>query len=264
MRLVIGRIGGPPSQAEPRDSGCAAAGVLPLVFGVVVYIGKAKAPGSFPKSAIAYIIKRQKALLIEIKLTNQPRFNMDTELEAIVSCQRGQMENFAVLYEAYAKKIHDFVFYRTYHKQTAEDLTSSIFFKAMDKIATFDAGKGNFSSWIYQIARNSIADHYRTQKTIVDIDTILNLSTNDDMAGNLDKKERLKKVKDLLKDLPSDQREIVVMRVWENLSYKEIAEIMGKSEGSCKMSFSRTIAKLNSQVAGAALLLLIINGVIYG
>ncbi|PIR94808.1 RNA polymerase subunit sigma-24, partial [Candidatus Falkowbacteria bacterium CG10_big_fil_rev_8_21_14_0_10_37_6] len=154
------------------------------------------------------------------------------------------------------KKIYDFIYFKTHHKETAQDLTSIVFVKAMQKINTFD-NKSNFSAWLYRIARNTVIDHFRVLKKDKNIDDIWDLADNSDIAQDIDIKNKLAEVKKYLKNLKSDQRDIVIMRLWQNMSYAEIAQTLGKSEDSCKMSFSRTIKNLRGEFILAMLVLFI-------
>lgn len=184
---------------------------------------------------------------------------MDKNIISIIeNCQNGRKDDFAYIYDTFVEKIYKFIYYKTGHKETAEDLTSQTFFKALDKIDTFRIND-NFSAWIYCIARNLVIDHYRTKKNDNNIDDMWDLSSDDDMELDIDNKNKILAVKDYLKNLEKEQREIVIMRVWEGLSYKEIAEIIGKSEGSIKMSFSRTIKKLRKEMPLALFIALLIN-----
>ena len=101
---------------------------------------------------------------------------MDTiELQAVARCQAGELAHFTLLYERYLEKVYRFIYFKTYHRQTAEDLTSLTFMKALEKVGSYDAGKGRFSSWLYRIAQNTVIDHYRTAKLAANIDDIFNL-----------------------------------------------------------------------------------------
>lgn len=162
--------------------------------------------------------------------------------------KRENTKNFSQLYDKYVKKIFNFIYYKTHHKETAEDLTSETFMKALTKISGFDESKGTFSSWLYKIARNTVIDFYRTKKSNLNIDDIWDLANEEDIACDLDTKQKLTEVKKYLKTLKSEQREIVILRVWEGMSYKEISEAMDKSEASCKMTFSRTIKILKGKM----------------
>lgn len=183
---------------------------------------------------------------------------MEQMNEAVASCVSGHSERFAEVYDAYIKKIYDFIYYKTLHKETAEDLTSTTFMKALEKIQTFDDSKGSFSSWLYRIARNTVIDHYRTRKVAQDVSDIWWLSTGEDIERDAEVYRQLEDVEKYLMKLKPQQREIVIMRVWDQLSYKEIAEITGISESNCKMTFSRTIRHLRETFGSGVVGLLIV------
>ncbi|MDP3899821.1 MAG: RNA polymerase sigma factor [bacterium] len=178
------------------------------------------------------------------------------ELQIVSACQKGNIEQFGKLYDRYIRKIYDFIYYKTSHQQTAEDLTSIVFMKALEKIRTFDKHT-NFSAWLYRIARNTVIDHYRTQKFGVNIDDVWDLSSNDNLDINFDSREKLKEVKKYLGNLKSEQRDVIIMRVWQEMSYSEISAVIGKSESSCKMTFSRAIRELRQEMPLALFIMFI-------
>ncbi|MBD3208004.1 MAG: sigma-70 family RNA polymerase sigma factor [Candidatus Nealsonbacteria bacterium] len=172
-------------------------------------------------------------------------------------CQKGNLEEFSRLYNKYVEKIYNFIYYKSFHKETAEDLTSETFLKALKGIKKFDSNKGSFSSWLYRIARNNVIDFYRKKKAS-SIDEFWGIDSGEDIVSDIINKERVAEVKAYLKKLDSEKREIVIMRVWDNLPYKEIAEIVGKSEAACKMSFSRVMGQMREDFS-LILILLIAN-----
>lgn len=186
-----------------------------------------------------------------------------SEQESIQACQRGELEYFENLYGAYVHDIYRFVYYRVRNKEIAEDITSDIFFKALKGIARFSEGQ-SFRAWIYTIARNTLIDHYRKHKDITSLD-------NDDAPDVIDESQNIEEeqhnvllieqVRTSLKQLSKAQQEIVIMRVWDELSYKEIAEITGKTEGNCKMIFSRAVGQLRDLVPASALLVLVVHSI---
>ena len=172
---------------------------------------------------------------------------MDEDREYVLQCQAGDMVAFGVLYDRYIDKIYRFIYYKTFVKEVAEDLTSDVFHKALIKINSFDQSKGVFSAWLYRIARNSVIDHYRSHKSDVPLEDIFDVGIDERTAESLDAMAELKKVTAYLETLSSKQREIITLRVWEELSYKEIAALVGGSEDSVKMAFSRGIRELREK-----------------
>lgn len=174
----------------------------------------------------------------------------------VARCQLGNTEAFGVLYDRYLDKIYRFVYYKTFDKEVTEDLTSEVFHKALKKIGSFDGEKGNFSSWIYRIARNSVIDYYRTKKDEVSVDDVFDIGVDERTAEAIDAISDLNKVTAYLETLSSKQREIIVLRVWEEMSYKEIALAVGGSEDSVKMAFSRGIRELREKCGPISLSLI--------
>lgn len=179
-----------------------------------------------------------------------------SEQAIIAECQAGHMDSFVLLYDAYVQKIYNFIYFRTMHRESAEDLTSQTFIKALEKINSFDPTKGTFQAWIYQIARNLLIDEYRRRKPVENIDGYENLRSEHDLEQETQKQFESEQVRKLLAELPEEAQELVAMRLWNELSYAEIADITGKTEGSLKMQFSRIISKLQQQAHLIALTLI--------
>ncbi len=83
--------------------------------------------------------------------------------------QEGITADFGELYDRYAEPLYRFVYYKVFSKEIAEDLVSDVFHKALKQLHSFNPTKGNFSQWIYTIARNTVIDHYRTHKRNIPI-----------------------------------------------------------------------------------------------
>ena len=178
-----------------------------------------------------------------------PRIDMTTEEKVLVAaCQNGETVRFAELYDLYADRIFRFIFHKTMQRELAEDLTSDTFLKAIEKIEQFDAEKGQFSTWIYTIARNLITDHWRAHREHKDIEDVWDLSSLDDVADAAHKKLIGQKLHDSLRGLSAKEREILMMRYWQDLKFADIAAITGKSEGAVKMTTARAIQKLKADM----------------
>jgi RNA polymerase sigma-70 factor (ECF subfamily) len=167
---------------------------------------------------------------------------------------------FAAAYDAHAKRIYDYLYYRLRHRETAEDLAAVTFTKAWQHFADFDERKGTVQSWLYRIARNCLIDHWRKQRPTVDVEDFWDLLPGtDDVNANAEARERLAEVDAFLASLPARQRDIVVLRVWDGLTHAEVAEVVGLSEAAAKMSFSRTIRQLRDKLGPTAVLLLLFS-----
>ena len=184
---------------------------------------------------------------------------MDDEQKLVRSCQKGDRESFGVLYDIYVEKIFRFSYYKTFDKELAKDITSTTFTRALEKINTYDSKKGPFGAWLYRIARNAIIDFYRTENNTTSTEDVFELWFDSRIAESLDARVSLEKVVDFLKTLSPKQREIITLRIWDNLSYREISEIIGGTEASTKMAFSRAI-KLVRETCGPLAVLALLQG----
>jgi RNA polymerase sigma-70 factor (ECF subfamily) len=169
-------------------------------------------------------------------------------------------DEFSAVYDSHAEKIYRFIYYKTLHRETAEDLTSHTFLNALEHMDQYDPVKGSVTVWLYRIARNLVIDHFRKKRPTLDIDDAWDLASGDDPAKDVHDSMQIDEIKAALGKLPREQRDIVILRIWEDLPYKEIAGIMEKSESACKMMFSRVIAKLKEELTLVAIIMFISSG----
>jgi RNA polymerase sigma-70 factor (ECF subfamily) len=173
---------------------------------------------------------------------------MESEEALIKRVQEGDTNAFGSLYDSYIEQIYRFVFYKTMHKEIAEDIVSDVFIKAFAGISSYTPKTGaSFSAWLYTIARNKVIDYYRSKKTAVNIEDLFDIPHDAEIVENADAKELLSKIGTHLKTLNAKQREIVFLRVWEDMSYKEISKIVGGTEESVRMSFSRAMSDIRTR-----------------
>jgi RNA polymerase sigma-70 factor (ECF subfamily) len=166
-------------------------------------------------------------------------------------------DEFGNVYDTHAERIYNFIYYKTLNREVAEDITSHTFLKALENLHQYDSTKGTITVWLYRIARNLVIDHYRKKRATVNIDDVWDLSSNEDVQCDIEIKVQIEELKTVLSKLPAEQRDIIILRVWQDLPYSEIALIMQKSEGACKMMFSRIIARLREEYTIAVILLIV-------
>ena len=166
--------------------------------------------------------------------------------------KKGNKESFSLLYDKYVDKIFKFIYFKTSHRETAEDLCSQTFIKALEKLDNFSFNNNAyFSAWLYTIARNTVIDYYRRSnksKNDLNIDDVWDISDNTDILEDLEFKQKTEIIAKYIKKLNSEQREIIMLKIFEDLSYREISEILDKNEGACKMSFCRAIKTLRKEM----------------
>ncbi len=162
-----------------------------------------------------------------------------TDEQLVAAYAKGENKAFDTLLKRHQQRVFSYIFYIVKNKDLADDIFQETFVKA---ITTIRQGRytesGKFSAWITRIAHNLIIDHYRQEKSEnqVSADTddgvdILNRKelsegTIEDLIVN---KQITDDVRRLIKALPKAQRQVLVMRFYRNMSFKEIAEATGVS-----------------------------------
>jgi len=171
---------------------------------------------------------------------------LDGEKDIIQSAVRGKSSAFGTLFEHYQPMIYRFVFVKVGRREDAEDITHQVFLAAWQNIKGYRYQGHPFSSWLYQIARNQVVDHYRAKKNEVSLEKIdpesfvLPLTAIADLSLKLD----IEKVRKAIGELKSDYQDIIVFRFIEEMSLKEIAVMLHKSEGAIKLMQHRAIKEL--------------------
>jgi len=166
----------------------------------------------------------------------------------VTSFKGGDSDAFTELYNRYIKRIYDFVYYKTHHQQTAEDITAQAFLQMMEKIHTYNPNKGVFSAWLHRIARNLVVDHYRGLKPTKSIDDVWDLAGDENVESDAEKAIRLDAVKKVLSGLSAKQRDVILLRLWHGYAFAEIAQILGMTEAACKMQYKRGMTTVRSDL----------------
>ncbi len=157
------------------------------------------------------------------------------------------------LYDQYARRIYSFVYYKVMHKETAEDLTSQIFLKAIEHYSNYEASKGAVSTWLFSIARNAVTDHYRRYKIEASIEDAWDIGFDERLPEKTDALMKNERLRTAMQKLSAKEREILTLRFWKGLSFREISEITGQKESAIKMSCGRSIKKLKADATFVAI-----------
>jgi RNA polymerase sigma-70 factor (ECF subfamily) len=156
-----------------------------------------------------------------------------SDYELITSFQEGNTRAFDILIDRYQEKIYNTILFMVKDSYLAEDLIQEIFIKIIDNIKQKKyAEEGKFLPWALRISHNFCIDHFRkvkrtpTIKTSDDQDIFEVLKFSDHAADyKMTRSQTHKNIQDLVDLLPEEQREIIVLRHYANLSFKEIAQM---------------------------------------
>ncbi|MFC1748437.1 RNA polymerase sigma factor [Pseudomonadota bacterium] len=159
-------------------------------------------------------------------------------------------KSFPAYYNTFFEKIYRYIFFRVGRKkELAEDLTSDIFLKAYEHYDTFDHEK-SFSVWIYRIAHNHLIDHYKKSKkeTVPVEDKEYELGEESKIEKEIDIKLDLEKVSKILDKIQEKQRELVIMKYFNDLTNREIAQVMSQTEEYIRVLNHRAIQAIKSHL----------------
>lgn len=181
---------------------------------------------------------------------------IEGEQRLIERAKAGDIRCFGKLYDHYIPQIYRFVFLKTNHRADAEDLTHEVFLSAWQNLARYAHQGFPFSSWLYQIARHKVIDHYRMRKSHARLDDLDEasefLEVEAAVAQEIDRGIDLSRVRAALPALTHDQQDVIIMRFVEDLPYPEIGYALGKSEGAVRLIQHRAIRELKRLLVGEA------------
>ena len=168
-------------------------------------------------------------------------------MDLVERAQAGEAEAFGRLYDQYSDTVYRYIYYRVGGKATAEDLTSETFLRALRRIGTFTWQGRDFGAWLVTIARNLVADHFKSSRFRLEVTTGEMLDANeverspeDSVLESLSNAALL----DAVRRLNPQQQECVTLRFLQGLSVAETARVMGKNEGAIKTLQYRAVRSL--------------------
>ena len=160
---------------------------------------------------------------------------VDDEKNLIERAKQGDSLAFGALYDHYLPQIYRFVYFKVSHREEAEDITHLVFMKAWQNIAAYIERGFPFSSWLYQISRNQIIDHYRQKKPVADLEAIEETFFADLPSLDTDNKFDLFNIRKALLKLTEDQRDVIIMHFIDDTSIKDVAIALNKTEGAARL-----------------------------
>jgi len=170
--------------------------------------------------------------------------------DLIARARKGDTEAFGELYRRYFDPIFRYLRTRVDQDDDAEDLAETVFLRAYTSLHRYRERGWPFSAFLYQVARNALADHYRKGRPETDLTEAEGLGTT---ARALDEDlvvaERIRLVQQAMTGLPTDYQEVIRLRILLGLSTEAAAQWMGRSEGALRVMLFRALAALRARLA---------------
>jgi RNA polymerase sigma-70 factor (ECF subfamily) len=179
-----------------------------------------------------------------------------SDWELVQKCQSGEMSAFEDLVSRYYQKVYMVILGLLRNRDDAMEVAQETFFRAYRKIKSFQGGS-SFYTWLYRIAVNIAIDTQRRQKrnpldfreTMDEVLEEQNEVAKDPFSDVHDKELRDRLV-EAINDLTPEHKAVIVLRTLEGLSYKDIGEILGCSEGTVMSRLHYARKKLQSKLGG--------------
>lgn len=164
--------------------------------------------------------------------------------ELLQKACKGSKEAFGAIYKLYYTKIYRYCRINLSSETEAEDLAQETFLKAWRALPTFSTYHGSsVQAFLFRIARNSMIDLSRKKKELP-LDTALEIESKEDIEEELDRKNNIETVQKALLKLEDNERQLVVLRFFEEMQSKDIAQILNLNEGAIRVRIHRILKKL--------------------
>lgn len=165
--------------------------------------------------------------------------------DVIDRARGGDRTAFGELYDTHVDSVYRYLLYRVREPSDAEDLTSEVFTRAFANIHRYKWQGKSFLAWLYTIARNAVTDRRRRDRPTVELDNAYGLASEGPTAHDLAVRgENVEALRGAVKHLTGEQQEVLTLRFVENLSSREVANILGKNEGAIRALQFRALGRL--------------------
>jgi len=162
-----------------------------------------------------------------------------------------EAEAFGQLYERHVRRIYNYIYYRTGDHHDAEDLTARVFQRALRHVGAFQDMGVPFSAWLYRIAHNLVANWHRdrSRRPVVPLEDHTVLTPGSQHPESLAMARAVgEDLLELIRRLPEERQQLLILKFAERLSNAEIGQIMGRTEGAIKSLYHRTLSSLREEV----------------
>ncbi|MCI0703494.1 MAG: RNA polymerase sigma factor [Planctomycetia bacterium] len=183
--------------------------------------------------------------LPDCRVTREPEPPLpDEEAEWIRAAQAGDRSAFARLVERYWDRLYRWLYHLARDRHTAEDLTQETFLKALAAVKTFRAGS-NFRAWVFRIGHNNFVNQKRSERRTkhqLPEDAVAPEGNSAELSA--ENREAVETVSQAVSELPTDFRAALLLRVYEGLSFREIAKALHTTEETARWRVFKARQKL--------------------
>lgn len=173
----------------------------------------------------------------------QTQLDSSSDNALMFKVREGKLEKMGLLFERYHRQLFGFYYRMCGDSELSEDLVQNLFLRMIKYRHTF-SGEGQFRAWMYQMARNLLADHYRKKKKMLqdDFKEVAQIWEDEEKVHH--REEQVQMLEKALQYLSDEKRELLVLSRYQGLRYREIAEMHQTSEANIKVKVFRAIKDL--------------------
>ncbi len=169
---------------------------------------------------------------------------MEDEKLLIKKAQKGDTEAYGVIYKKYFQKLYRYCKFNTKSDEHAKDICQESFVKAWKKLKDFKTeGQWSIQAFLFTIARNLIIDATRKKKEFA-LEEFESLPDEKDLYEEIDRKQDITRVRNVLSKLEDFERQIILLRYFEEMSSQEVAHILGVKDGALRVRTFRVMQKM--------------------
>jgi RNA polymerase sigma-70 factor (ECF subfamily) len=167
----------------------------------------------------------------------------------VARAREGDAESFGSLYRRYVDPIYRYLFTRLGDSKEAEDLTEDVFFRSFRALGNYRERGLPFSAFLYQVAKNVLIDHYRQQKGEVELSgSEQAIETLRPLDEQVIRDEQLRDLRRAMDEMPSNYREVIILRVILAMPTNVVANWMSMTEGATRVLLHRALASLRGRM----------------
>ncbi|MBK8782507.1 MAG: sigma-70 family RNA polymerase sigma factor [Anaerolineales bacterium] len=180
-------------------------------------------------------------------MENENPRRLEVDSKTVQRALEGDQSALAQIYDAYAKPIYRYHLSRVGNAPDAEDLTAQTFLAVIESLVRYQH-RDNFTAWIFQIARNKLMDHFRRNHSHGEIHESVVDPAQGDVLEAVVRDESRVRLKSLLHLLDEEERELIRLRYTAELSFVEIAQLLGRKEDAVRKAIRRILDRLSIQM----------------
>lgn len=172
--------------------------------------------------------------------------NQENLKSLILQAKEGNSEAFEEVYRNYYTPLFRYILTRIKDRAEAEDMTQIVFMKIWNHIPSWNTEHTSPLAFFFTVARNTLIDHFRkNKKEVVSDEIVYNLSLSKDSGEDITKDREIKEeIRNAILKLSPDQQEIIILYYMNDMTYREISQMINKQEDAIRQLHSRAVKKL--------------------